>query len=166
MKRISLTQGQFALVDDEDFERVNQFKWHAFWTPHTRSFCAKRMVARKNVYMARVIMNAEPEQKVDHCNHNTLDNRRENLRVCTNGQNTMNGRKRSTNTSGFVGVHWNKRRQKWRAEICCDRVSIILGYYTDKLVAAHVRKMEAAILHRDFAYAHESAIEANPQGIT
>jgi hypothetical protein len=65
----------------------------------------------------RMIMGDPPDNVIDHVNHNKLDNRRQNLRVCTHQQNQFNRGKNSNNTSGYKGVHWNKQTQKWKAQI-------------------------------------------------
>src|SRR6185436_2372080 len=98
MNRIPLTQDQWALVDDEDYYRVVGFNWYAHWDPGTRSFYAVRALPRENgkrpkEYMARVIMNARPDEQVDHKNHDTLDNQKKNLRKGPIWQNRMNLRK-------------------------------------------------------------------------
>jgi hypothetical protein len=161
MKRIPLTKGQFALVDDEDYEWLASYNWFAMWSSVGKSFCAVRNGSRiggrksKTILMSRFIMNAQPEQWVDHKNHDTLDNRRKNLRVCTPRQNMLNRRKRSDNTSGFIGVRWHSITQKWQAYIKYEGTWIHLGLYKNKLVAKHVRDMEAAILFREFVYLND-----------
>lgn len=101
MKKIPLTQGQFALVDDEDFERVSQFKWQAVWEKRTKSFYAVMVTARPNrttIQMSRFIMQTPDDLICDHINHDTLDNQRRNLRNCTPSQNRMNSRVQSSKT--------------------------------------------------------------------
>jgi HNH endonuclease len=110
----------------------------------------------ESVLMARFIMGAKPGEIIDHRNHDTLDNRRKNLRICTSSQSAMNRRKRSSNTSGFIGVRWYKRTQKWAAEIDHEGITIFLGYYADKLVAKRARDFEAAIPHREFVQLNEA----------
>jgi hypothetical protein len=93
MKKIPLSQGQFALVDDEDFERVNAFKWYARCDPKDGLLYATRSVRKPKattVSMARFIMQTPEGMVCDHVNHNTLDNRKRNLRNCTLSQNRMN----------------------------------------------------------------------------
>ena len=111
MKKIPLTQGQYALVDDEDYERVNQFKWYAHFSHRTNSFYATRKTKRPNqtqIYMHRVIMNTSNSMLCDHVNHNTLDNRKHNLRNCTIAQNLMNRGIQSNNKLGVKNVHISK----------------------------------------------------------
>ena len=110
MKKIILTKGQEALVDDEDFEYLSQWKWTAQWNPHTKSFYAARnrtisFGVRKKTYMARIIMNTPENMICDHISHNTLDNRKENLRNVTRSQNGMNRGKATINSkTGILGV--------------------------------------------------------------
>ena len=106
MKRIPLTQGKFALVDDEDFEALSQFKWRAKHCPDGRrpekssKWYACRTEIRKRgpkagkkkeVYMHRFLMDAPRGKVVDHLNGDGLDNRRANLRICTQKENLANG---------------------------------------------------------------------------
>lgn len=92
MKQIPLTRGRYALVDDGDYEELNRHKWHASWNPTNRSYYAKRRVGRVMVRMHREICELKPgdRKEVDHINHDTLDNRRSNLRVCVHQENSQN----------------------------------------------------------------------------
>lgn len=108
MKTIPLTQGQEAIVDNEDYDIQNQFKWCAHWVPSTKSYVAMRREVvdgvSKTIYMHREIMNTPDGMECDHRHHNTLDNRRSELRNCTQSQNRMNKRIYKNNTSGWKGV--------------------------------------------------------------
>lgn len=135
---IWLTRGKYAIVDNEDFERLIQHKW---------SFHKKRSetVFYANSYlmaMHRYIMNAPKGQMVDHINNNGLDNRKRNLRLCSNAENMANSKMSESNTSGFKGV--SRRRKKWRACICPLGKSIMLGDFDTPLEAA-IAYDEAAI---------------------
>ena len=139
-KHIKLTQGKVALVDDVDFEWLDQYKW--FCDKTHSGYRAMRHNPTKNgkrkmVYMHREIMDASSGIQVDHINHSTLDNRRSNLRLCTNTENTRNGRKRTNNTSGFKGVIWKKDHKKWAAQATLNGKHHHLGYFDDVIKAAH-----------------------------
>jgi len=126
MKRISLTQKKFALVDDEDFERVNQYNWHAQWSSVTKSFYARRIDYSNNkavIYLARFIMNFPKGKIVDHKNKDTLDNQKYNLRVCSDRENSANSKSRK-GKSKYKGITWHKNSKKWQARI---RVEDIFG---------------------------------------
>lgn len=136
MKQIKLTKGKSAIVDDEDFEYLNQWKWHYLET----GYAARHGDNKKYVLMHREIMKPESGMIVDHIDHNTLDNRRDNLRLCTRSQNLENSKIRCDNTSGHKGVSWNKRLRKWHAYIFKDR-RIHLGFFDsiDKAIDAYQR---------------------------
>ena len=106
MKEIVLTQGQVALVDDEDFEKLNQFKWYAHSAGY--NWYAARRNNRKFVYMHRLIMNAQKDEEVDHINGNGLHNYKVNMRLCTHQQNNVNKPMRRDNKTGIKGVRWDK----------------------------------------------------------
>lgn len=152
MKEIKLTRGQVALVDDDDFERINAYKWYAEWHRDTKTFYATRALPRdKNgkrttIYMHRAILCAESHMQVDHINHDTLNNKKENLRLCTSSQNNANHRQQSNNTSGFKGVSWDKRRHKWLAQISVNTKRRNLGRYsniTDAILAYDTAAVDA-----------------------
>lgn len=143
LKRIPLTQGQVALVDDEDFERFGNLKWHASWNPKNFSFYVARNSSspnRKLIWLSREIVGVTDQHvKVDHKNHNTLDNRRQNLRTCTHSQNLSNRNGLdSRNTSGVRGVSLVKKSGKWIAVIGVKGEKIALGTFIDIKEAALV----------------------------
>lgn len=130
MKKIPLTQGQFAIVDDEDFEWLNQFKWCAHWNPGVKSFYAYRGGKTKDgkwhsIYMAREILELKQGDKrqADHIYHNTLDNRKAKLRIVTNQQNSFNHKDNK-------GYSWHKHHKKYLARIRINDKLIFLGYFT------------------------------------
>ena len=117
MKEILLIQDQVVLVDDEDFERLSQWSWCAHWRSSTKSFIAVRGEGKNLIRMFREIMDCPDDLLVDHKNHDTLDNQKCNLRICTDSQNQQNKRKRDGCSSIYKGVYWYKARNKWRARI-------------------------------------------------
>lgn len=147
---VPLTQGFFAVVDEEDFERVSKFCW--LWS----GGYAKRTVRmpdgkRKTQYLARFIMGEPPEMEVDHRSMNTLDNRKENLRICTKAQNHRNRRVQKNSRSGIKGVHFHKVSGKWNASIRHNRKRKFLGAFTTPEEAAQAYSKAAAKLHGEFA---------------
>jgi hypothetical protein len=144
---VPLTQGQYAIVSPCDFERVSQFKWRALWESHTKSFYAARTERiggkRRMVRMHRFIMNAPDGTDIDHWNHNTLDNRRHNLRCVPHRQNQENQQKQAGCSSKFKGVSWHKRDRKWMVYIYDgevqangERAKRHLGYFDSEIEAA------------------------------
>jgi len=108
MRRIKLTKGKYAIVDDGDFESVNKYKWY-----FTHGY-ARRDMLRKKIYMHRFIMN-NPITLIDHINKNTLDNQRNNLRVADKRVNALNAKKRNNCVSRYKGVSFQNQIKRWRA---------------------------------------------------
>lgn len=119
MKRIPLTQGKFAIVDDEDYAYLMQWKWYAHKSKGT--YYAQRhtvcSVTKKHAVLSmhRVIIKCPQHLQADHRNHNGLDNRKQNLRACSHSQNQHNRRVTNCGASKYKGVYWNKG--KWQAGI-------------------------------------------------
>lgn len=150
MKKIKLTQGKYALVDDEDFERLNQFKWFAARNNDKNIFYAGRTINKKNVGMHRFILNVTNKKiKVDHINHNTLDNRKSNLRICTNAENCRNKKP----TKGRLlpkGVTFIKKN-KYKAQICKDGIRYNIGSFWNIKQAALAYNVKAKELFGEYA---------------
>lgn len=132
MKEIQLTQGKVVLVDDENYERLNQVKWCALLS--RGKYYAVRGIYKKGkikrIYMHREIINVPCGIYTDHINGDTLDNRKENLRLCTHQQNCFNRKNpHKDNRLGIKGVWWNKQNKKFRAQIQLNDKSIHLGYF-------------------------------------
>jgi len=141
MKTIPLTQGKVAIVDDEDFDRVSQKKWYAQHNKNTFYAMTRNGKNGGHELMHRRIMNPPKGLEVDHINHDGLDNRRFNLRICTREQNARNSIRKKTNTSGFTGVSLSKRETKrkgvpvWESYIRYKGKRIFLGFCLDKNAA-------------------------------
>jgi hypothetical protein len=149
------TQGKIALVDDEDYDWLNQVGWYAYVDGKT--FYAARWVlsattktGRTVLRMHRAIMGlTDPKVQVDHEDGNGLNNQRYNMRVATPVQNGSNRRTGSNNTSGYKGVNWCGDR--WRSRICVAGNRIELGYFDDPTEAATAYDEAALIHHGPFA---------------
>ena len=134
MKKITLSRGLFALVDDEDYEFLNQWKWNASFEQCTYYAVRKSHgphSTRKDIRMHNVIMSPPSGLFVDHIYHNGLDNQRRHLRICTRSQNAMNRKTPTSNTSGHKGVSWDKVKRKWRARIQLQGKKTCLGFFDD-----------------------------------
>lgn len=152
MRIIQLTQGKEAILDDEDYDRVSKYKWHYAHYPgggyaKTNNKGNKPALLR----MHRIVLNAKSGELIDHINGNTLDNRKENLRIVNQSQNMMNTRLRSTNTSGYKGVCYDKRWKNWLAHIWKDGEQIYLGCFKDKKLAAKAYNEAAKEYHGEYA---------------
>ena len=150
VKTIELTGGQVALVDGEDYEQLSQHKWHT--QKYSDTFYAKRHQNGKMVFMHREILKAPEHLQCDHKNHDGLDNRRCNIRLCTHAQNSYNKRPLANRTSKYKGVHWDKNAKKWQAQIKHNERVIHIGYFDDQIDAALAYDDYAIDLFQEFAY--------------
>lgn len=157
MKKILLSQGRYALVDDEDFEELSRYNW-SYYKNHNVSYAIRRALrtenmtpTRKTIHMHRVVLGAKEGQQVDHINGNGLDNRRSNLRICTHAENMRNRGKQVNNTSGFKGVVFHNQRNKWQARMRLNGKIHSFGLFT-RPEDAHAAYVEASKkLHGDFS---------------
>lgn len=147
---IPLTQGKFAIVDAEDYEWLNQYKWYA--AKYGTTFYACRSKGRTTINMHRQIMCAPKGLICDHKNHNGLDNRKNNLRLCTNAQNQYNRRPRTGCSSRYKGVDWQRAFNKWRAAIRLNQTYLHLGLFHNEMEAALTYDRKAAELFGEFAW--------------
>ena len=140
-KRIPLTRGKSVIVDDEDYEWLNQWKWcyvKAYsGTSDGYAYRSVKTEDRKNkvVLMHRLILNAPSHLQVDHVDGNGLNNRRSNIRLATPSQQMAN-RKKPRSPRPFRGVRWVPQKKKWRAEITVDGKVRHIGYFHDPIIAA------------------------------
>jgi len=164
MRSIPLTKGRVALVDDSDFDEISQFTWYAVERRHC---CYAARYAYEggdgsgargargtqfSVFMHRQITKAPAGLYVDHRNGDGLLNTRENLRTCTPSQNQHNRRHFQTGKSSrFIGVVWDRRRNKWMAHIKDGGKTIFLGRFVDETDAAAARDCAAIKLFGEFA---------------
>lgn len=147
-KSIPLNHGKVAIVDDDMFEFLSQWKWYAHRDWNT--WYVQRCIGKATIKMHRVIMNAPDGMKVDHRNHNGLDNQRLNLRVCTHAQNVMNSKPSRVNTTGFKGV--SIHHGKYRAQIEVSKKKITLGYYVNPVDAARAYDQAAKKHFGEYAW--------------
>lgn len=162
VRNILLSKGGAALVDEADWADVSQFDWNS----NGAGYAQRNTVLdgrRTTVFMHREIMGLKRGDGllVDHANGNRLDNRRENLRICTRSQNQWNRGAQSNSKSGVKGVFWDARRQKWRASIKQHRKEKHIGYFDSIVDAANAYAIAAAQMHGDFA--KSSTAEAREQ---
>ena len=161
MKEIQLTQGKVALVDDEDFEYLNQWKWYAHTSKKSNTFYAARNSLKINGRTKRIKMHTfiydknNSEILIDHINNNGLDNRKSNLRICNHNQNQQNKLIYKSNTSGYKGVFWHKAANKWGSRIGLNCKIIYLGVYKNKIDAAKSYNEAAIKFYGEFAKLNE-----------
>jgi len=158
MKEIPLTQGKVALVDDADYDSLMAMgKWYctskgyAAKTIQIGSWRRGEKKKYKRLLMHRVVINAPDNMQVDHKFGDKLDNRKENLRLCTASQNQGNSATGKNNTSGYKGVVWHTKAGKWNGQIRIRGKKIHLGTYVDKSEAAKAYNAAALEHYGEFA---------------
>ncbi len=165
MKKINLSMGLFAIVDDADFELLNQWKWYATFSG--RTYYAVRNENNLRVQMHRFLMGAKDEELLDHKDRNGLNNQRNNLRFCRKSQNCSNRRSKKNGTSKYLGVCSITSKKKyinkdgelkvydWKHWVACikteGRKQIRLGRFNDEWEAAKAYNKAAKKYHGEFA---------------
>jgi HNH endonuclease len=149
MKKITLTQNQYALVDDEDFEYLNQWNWYAYISRN--KFYVMRYTNKKRFSMHNTIMNPDSGLEVDHIDGNGLNNQKSNLRVCTHSENSKNRLINKNNKTGYKGVTWHKSHEKFQASIGHNGKQIHLGYFYTAEEASTAYNMAALKYHKKFS---------------
>lgn len=133
---IHLSRGQVAIVDEADYGWLNRFSWAAQYNAPDKRWYAFRCVRipgtrrHERIYMHRLLLglNKGDRKHGDHKNGDSLDNRRSNLRVATVAENRRNCKRYRTNTSGYRGVHYSKKAEKYRATITINGRRVHLGF--------------------------------------
>lgn len=148
-KTIELTKGKTAIIDDEDYDEIKQWKWS-----YSEEGYARRGFRlngnNKHIALHRQIMKPPQGMDIDHINGDPLDNRRCNLRVCTRGQNLSNRPKHRGVSSIYKGVR--RARKKWLASIKHDNVTTRIGLFETEIEAAIAYDNAAREIHGEFAY--------------
>lgn len=130
MKFIELTQGKKTIIDDEDFNTLSKFKWS-----FSNGYAAKKITGNRNLFLHTLVMNPPAGKKVDHINGDSLDNRKSNLRICTQAQNLRNQKIGKRNKSGYKGVSYmkeGKRVKRWVVKIVLNYKQYHVGYFETK----------------------------------
>jgi predicted P-loop ATPase len=152
VKEIKLGRsGKYAIVDDCDYDWISQQKWHCNPDGYAvRNEWHNRKCS--TISMHRVIVDTPKGMLTDHINHDILDNRRSNLRVCSSSQNHINLKMTFNKTSGIRGVSWDKKSNKWHSQIELDGKKYHLGFYKDIESARDAYSRKSIELHGEFAY--------------
>lgn len=165
MKEIELSQGRVALVDDEDYEWLNQWKWYCC-TYSNGAVYAKRSVRisptkTKTICMHRLILGINDGERWhgDHEDGNGLNNQRYNIRKCTVAQNGMNRRLGKNSKSGYKGVSWNSATNKWTASYMIGGKTKTIGNFKNKEDAALAYNKAVLAAFGEFARINKIAVE-------
>lgn len=148
MREIDLTQGKIAFVDDEDYDRINQFKWYAHY--HKKRWYAihnlprQKGKIRKQMGMHNAVIGTLPGLETDHIDGNGLNNQKRNLRFVSTRQNQQNQHVKKS--SHFPGVSWYNASERWRATIYLNGKQKYLGQFTDELEAATAYRVACEVL--------------------
>lgn len=112
--------------DKEDFEKIKPYTWHITACGYV---AGKKYGDTTDTLMHRLVMNAPKNKQVHHKNHKKNDNRKQELQLCTNKENSRHKKKMKSNTSGTTGVSWSSGMKKWHAQIMVNYNNINLGYF-------------------------------------
>lgn len=146
-------------IETNDFQETDSYAgtWYGKWDKHTNGFYVlgnqfdPHTKTKTTISLHRFLMKTPSGYYTDHKSGNTLDNRRTNLRNCSNTENCYNRKPRVGCSSEFKGVMWDKQKKKWRSEIVVDRKRVFLGYFADETEAAQSYNQAALLYHREFA---------------
>lgn len=156
MKKIKLTKGYHALVDNSDYQRVILAgPWHASVDKHT--VYAKHSFVKPNgdrgcIVLHRFILGITTKTRVDHKDRNGLNCQKKNLRVATEQQSQRNRRGWKKSSSKYKGVSWHKKQQTWTARITVNRKTVALGYFGSEKAAAKAYDAAARNYFGKFAF--------------
>lgn len=155
MKILPLSKGKVAIVDDNDFETVNQWKWSVVSGGSPGLFYAARHIKIdgqwKHIRLHRFILNAPKHLRVDHRDGDGLNNRRSNLRFATHQENLRNMRIHTNRTYKGVKLFPRYRFKKWQARIGTGQRMISLGFYHTVKEAAQAYNQAALKFFGEFA---------------
>lgn len=156
MRKISVGHGLFTIIDDEDYEKVigHRYKWYVVsWKRINRHIISSVPAPNtETIQLHRFIMDAPQHLLVDHINHDGLDNRKSNLRLCTKSQNCQNRRLRQNTKSKYKGVcEHHSGNHLWQVRIRVNGKRISLGYFESEVDAAMAYDRGALLYHKEFA---------------
>jgi len=156
MKYINLPNNKKVIVDNEDYKYLNSFNWNfnsRYVVRNKHNNCYGKCKGKRcyKIFIHKLIMNCPKGKQVDHINHNTLDNRKINLRICTRKQNSHNSLVHKDTLSRYKGVYWNNINKKWIVTI----KKKYFGSFINKEKAAQIYNKNIVNYYGDFSYLNE-----------
>jgi hypothetical protein len=167
--KLETKNGYIFQIDQEDYDKIRNYPWYGYKSTYRlkngeKKQCTKYIVAHisanERVNLHKLIMNTPVEIRIDHKNGDGLDNRKSNLRICTQSQNQMNKLKNCNNKSGYKGVSWDKTRNKWRSFIMLAGKNKCLGRFNSPEQAALAYNRAATKHFGEFAKLNK--VESSP----
>jgi hypothetical protein len=148
MKKISLTNGGFAIVDDDNFDEIIKYSWQN----NGVGYATRGGGRGKTIRMHRSIMDvSDPKIHIDHINMDKLDNRKCNLRLSNPSLNHANMAKQKNRSSKYKGVSWDKWTNSWKVKVRCNYKIYNIGRSNDEVEAAKMYDKKAKELFGNFA---------------
>lgn len=148
-----------CLIDTEDLDIIKYYKWSISFDKTINGFYVRNITQKNNIRKTynihRLVMKCPSGLQVDHINHNTLDNRKSNLRNCTQAENVQNIRVPRRNKTGVIGLNWSKRDKKWSVKFKVNKKDIWVGYFRDFEEAKKVALRERA---KYFPFSREACL--------
>jgi hypothetical protein len=142
MINIPISSNKYTSVDDEDADFINQWHWsfNGKYVVRGQRYGERKYNKQHKIYLHRIVSNAPNDKIVDHIDKNTLNNQKNNLRICSQVENQQNRKKSKNNTSGYNGIYWHKIGKKWMAYITYQGKRIHCGLHDNIEQALKARK--------------------------
>lgn len=149
---LGLRKDKFSVIDMVDYNKVKKYNWYAKHQYGDKYYARTKLpLTGKFIYMHRLIMDIGPNQICDHIDNDGLNNVRENIRICSYADNNRNKSINKNNKSGYKGIYWSPRHEKYRASIGLNKKNKHLGYFKCPLDAANAYDRAAKKYFKQFA---------------
>jgi len=142
------SKGEEFYFDLEDYDKIKDY----CWVNNGNGYIRSTKINNKRIYIHRLVTNCPSKMDIDHINHNIIDNRKSNLRICEHQKNMCNYTKPKNNTSGVKGISWDKYNNKWKAEIMENRKKISIGNFNKFEDAVKARKEAEEKYYGEYNY--------------
>lgn len=168
MKHIDVGNGLISMIDDIDYDMISCYNWSSYKSKTTGTYIPITRIVKNGkwatIRMHSLIVGDVDKYDVDHINHNTLDNRRSNLRLCSRSENLMNRRMFRNNISGYKGVSFNTQHNKWMAKVVFNKHQYFCGYFDNPEDASVAYDNKLITLCNEFALTNKDLREREVNG--